>query len=137
MKGKKIILIVLLLIVVVALSFTGALLYSKAMPKEKKVDTIIYSVGSKFQTNLKESRSIISLNLQLEVEEDKKLLASLEERNPELRSRILDIIRDKTVEDVAGTAGKRMLEQEILSCLRSIFGKDKIIDAFIDDIVVQ
>lgn len=137
MNGKKILLLILLIIVVAVLSFGGAYLYSKISTKEKKVETIIYSTGSRFQTNLKDSRSIISLNLQMEVAEDKKLLASLEERNPELRSKVLDIIRDKTVEDVEGTTGKQMLEKEILSCIKGIFDKDKIFNIFIDDIVVQ
>ena len=77
------------------------------------------------------------MNLQIEVIDDKKVLNTMDERNAELRSKILDIIRDRTLEEVEGTEGKQLLEKEILRCVQGLFDKDKVFNVFIDDIVVQ
>lgn len=105
------------------------------MPKETK--TVIIPGSSKFQTNLKGTRNIISLSFQIEILEDKKLLAIMDNREPEARSRVLNILRDKSVEDTNGTQGKIALEKEILNCYRSLYGETSIINIYIDDIVIQ
>jgi len=134
-KGKKILLISISVIIIMIIAVV--VFYSQASIEEKEIETMIYSPGSKFQTNLKDSRSLISISIQIEVVDEKKFLVSIEERNPELRSKILDILRDKTVEDVNGRTGKKMLESEILACLRKMFDKDMVVNLYIDDIVVQ
>ena len=99
--------------------------------------TVIIPASDRFQTNLKGTKSIISMNVYLEVVEDKKLLEAIKIRDPEARSKVLDILRDKTLEDVEGTVGKKALEKEILNCYRSLYGQASIICAYIDDIVTQ
>jgi flagellar FliL protein len=137
MKGKKIFVVILIVLITVAAASSSVYFYMRQDSEEKKIETVIVSLGDKFQTNLKDSRSIISINLQVEVQKDKKLLLTLQERNPEIRSRVLDILRDKTAEDVNGTLGKQSLEKQILQYLQASFGKDRVVSVFIDDIVVQ
>lgn len=55
------------------------------------------------------------MNVYLEVVEDKKLLETIEMRDPEARSKVLDILRDKTWEDVEGTVGKNPLKRRYLT----------------------
>jgi flagellar FliL protein len=119
-----------IIIFVAVYSFLGA----KAADNEK---TVIIPTGPKYQTNLKDCNSILLISYQIEVKEDKKLLAQIEERNTEVRSRVLDILRDKTREDIEGTRGKTNLETEILKYYHTLFGEDEILNVFIDDIVVQ
>ncbi|MBA1333863.1 MAG: hypothetical protein HPY66_0256 [Firmicutes bacterium] len=137
MKGKKIILLILTLVAVIFITAAGVYVYTSRTPAEKKTETIILSIGDKFQTNLKDSRSIISISIQLEIQKDKKLMQTLEERNAEIRSKILDILREKTVEDVNGKTGKQNLEMQTLQYLQQSFGKEKVVSVFIDDFVVQ
>ena len=101
--------------------------------EDKVMKTVIIPASDKFQTNREGTRSIISMNVYLEVVEDKKLLETIEMRT-EARSKVLDILRDKTWEDVEGTVGKS-LEKEILNCYRALYGQSRIISAYIDEIV--
>ena len=65
------------------------------------------------------------------------ILLAIDTRDSEARSKVLDILRDKTWEDVEGTVGKKSLEREILNCYRSLYGQSRIISVYIDDIVTQ
>ncbi len=144
MNGNKILIIVLALLVISILAFAtvfflsgGGRAFVREVALQEDVKTVIIPINGSFQTNLKGSKSIISVNYQIEVIDDKKFLAIMNERDPEARSKVLDILRDKTNEDVNGTRGKKELEQQILQCYRSMFGQAKIINIYIDDIVTQ
>lgn len=140
MKTKKILLIAAAVFVAILVIIMSVMLFTNfnSLHKgEEKVETAIYPVDDNFQTNLKDSRRIISLSVKVEIVEDKELLKDLDRRKPEMRSKILDIIRAKTIEEVDGSAGKQALEKEILTCVRSIFGKDRVVNVYIDDMVVQ
>jgi flagellar FliL protein len=116
---------------------TGSMMDKREGSKAEETKTVIIPASDKFQTNLKGTRSIISMNVYLEVVEDKKLLETIEMRDPEARSKVLDILRDKTWEDVEGTVGKKSLEREILNCYRALYGQSRIISVYIDEIVTQ
>lgn len=143
MKGKNILFILLAFVVMVVVVFiavyivTGSMAAKGEVGDDKKMKTVIVPASDRFQTNLKGTRSIISMNVYLEVVEDKKLLETIETRDPEARSKVLDILRDKTWEDVEGTVGKKSLEREILNCYRTLYGQSRIISVYIDDIVTQ
>jgi flagellar FliL protein len=143
MKGKNILIILLAFVVMVVVVFiavyivTGSMAAKGEVGDDKEMKTVIIPASDKFQTNLKGTRSIISMNVYLEVVEDKKLLETIEMRDPEARSKVLDILRDKTWEDVEGTVGKKSLEREILNCYRTLYGQSRIISVYIDEIVTQ
>ena len=143
MKGKNILIILLAFVVMVAVVFaavfivTGSMMDKREGSKAEETKTVIIPASDKFQTNLKGTRSIISMNVYLEVVGDKKLLETIEMRDPEARSKVLDILRDKTWEDVEGTVGKKSLEREILNCYRALYGQSRIISVYIDEIVTQ
>ncbi|HOC09700.1 MAG: flagellar basal body-associated FliL family protein [Clostridiales bacterium] len=143
MKGKNILFILLAFVVMVVVVFiavyivTGSMAAKGEVGDDKEMKTVIVPASDRFQTNLKGTRSIISMNVYLEVVEDKKLLETIETRDPEARSKVLDILRDKTWEDVEGTVGKKSLEREILNCYRTLYGQSRIISVYIDDIVTQ
>jgi flagellar FliL protein len=143
MKGKNILFILLAFVVMVVVVFiavyivTGSMAAKGEVGDDKEMKTVIVPASDRFQTNLKGTRSIISMNVYLEVVEDKKLLETIETRDPEARSKVLDILRDKTWEDVEGTVGKKSLEREILNCYRTLYGQSRIISVYIDDIVMQ
>jgi len=144
MNGKKLFIFVLALVVTGVLIFAAALVAARGgiinvgeANSNKEVKTVIVPGNSKFQTNLKGARSIIIFSYYIETLKDKKLLQVLEEWDPEARSRVLNIIRDKTAEDVTGTQGKISLEREILDCYRPLYGKEGIINIYIDDLITQ
>ncbi len=144
MKGKTLFVIVLSIVLTgVLVAVAVLMIVGNGTPIGVNAETagefktIIVPEGNKYQTNLKGTRSIISLDFQAEVREDKELLYKMEQRKPEARSKVLDILRDKTVEDTEGTAGKKALEREILNCYRSLYGDTSIINIYIDDIVVH
>ena len=143
MNGKNILFILLAFVVMVVVVFiavyivTGSMAAKGEVGDDKEMKTVIVPASDRFQTNLKGTRSIISMNVYLEVVEDKKLLETIETRDPEARSKVLDILRDKTWEDVEGTVGKKSLEREILNCYRTLYGQSRIISVYIDDIVTQ
>jgi flagellar FliL protein len=141
MTGKKLFKLLSVLLVAVIIVFAAAFLITgggmAAKGEDGESKTAIIPASDKFQTNLKGTRSIISMSVHLEVIEDKKLLGTIKIRDPEARSRVLDILRDRTAEEVNGTEGKKALERDILSCYRSLYGESNILSVYIDDIVVQ
>lgn len=136
MSIKRIFLIIMLVILAGVIVFAAVYTYM-SINAGRQDKTVIIPTGGKFQTNLKDSRNIILLSYQVEVERDKKLIALIEERSTQIRSKVLDILRDKTVEEVEGTQGKTALEKEILQYYHSLFDNDRITNVFIDDLVVQ
>jgi flagellar FliL protein len=141
MTGKKLFKFLSVLFVAVIIVFAAAFLITgggmAARGEAGESKTIIIPASDKFQTNLKGTKSIISMSVHLEVIEDKKLLGTIKIRDPEARSRVLDILRDKTIEEVSGTEGKKTLEREILGCYRSLYGQANILSTYIDDFITQ
>ena len=144
MKGNKLIIFALALVVTGVLILVAVLIVVGSdsisigeAGSNKEVKTVIVPAKGEFRTELIGARSFIYMNIHIETIEDKKLLEVMERRDPEARSKVLDILRDKTVEDVNGTQGKISLEREILDCYRSLYGKEGIINIYIDDIIIQ
>lgn len=69
--------------------------------------------------------------------EDKKLGEELEEKKPQIRSEINNILRSKKVEDVSSTKNTENVINEMKDKVNSILTKGKIANVYFTDILIQ
>lgn len=78
----------------------------------------------------------IRLKVILEVK-NKRVLKEMEERSPQIRDKVISVIRDKTVKDIQSSQGFEELRRELKRELDSIIGTDKINNLYFDGFVIQ
>lgn len=139
-----IIIIAVLLLVIVA----GIVLYfavlSKAhvnQPESIKIDQNIieYKFEDSFINNVNNSSKMIKVSIELELNKknDKKLEELAAYKLPEMRDRINLIIRGKGEQDLMGPQGQENLKKEILSAIRQILGQEKVVNVYFSEFIVQ
>ncbi|MDI3477048.1 MAG: flagellar protein FliL [Thermoanaerobacterium sp.] len=131
---KNNIIIIILLVIIIA--FGGAFFYFNYNSKPAKIVYYNYSPGDEFVTNLKDDDKFIKAGVELEVY-DKNVLNELKDQNPKIRDAILQILRNKTAQDLEGSAGQAKLQNEIKNEINKILGADKITNVYFDDFIVQ
>lgn len=131
---KNNIIIIVLLVIIIA--FGGAFFYFNYNSKPAKIVYYNYSPGDEFVTNLKGDDKFIKAGVELEVY-DKNVLNELKDQNPKIRDAILQILRNKTAQDLEGSAGQAKLQNEIKNEINKILGADKITNVYFDDFIVQ
>ncbi|MBP2072901.1 MAG: flagellar protein FliL [Thermoanaerobacterium sp.] len=131
---KNNIIIIVLLVIIIA--FGGAFFYFNYNSKPAKIVYYNYSPGDEFVTNLKDDDKFIKAGVELEVY-DKNVLNELKDQNPKIRDAILQILRNKTAQDLEGSAGQAKLQNEIKNEINKILGADKITNVYFDDFIVQ
>ncbi|AGB19052.1 flagellar basal body-associated FliL family protein [Thermoanaerobacterium thermosaccharolyticum] len=131
---KNNIIIIILLVVIIA--FGSAFFYFNYNSKPAKIVYYNYSPGDEFVTNLKGDDKFIKAGVELEVY-DKNVLNELKDQNPKIRDAILQILRNKTAQDLEGSAGQAKLQNEIKNEINKILGADKITNVYFDDFIVQ
>lgn len=78
----------------------------------------------------------IRLKVILEVK-NKKVLKEVEDRGPQVRDKVISVIRDKTVKDIQSSQGFEDLRGELKREIDSIIGTDKINNLYFDGFVIQ
>lgn len=131
---KNNIIIIILLVIIIA--FGGAFFYFNYTSKPAKIVYYNYSPGDEFVTNLKGDNKFVKAGIELEVY-DKNVLTELKDQNPKIRNVILQILRNKTPQDLDGSAGQVKLQNEIKTEINKILGADKITNVYFDDFIVQ
>jgi len=130
---------ILIVIVAVILSFGVAFLYFNSFASTNKPQEITYynySPGGEFITNLKGDGKFVKATIELQVA-DKNILKTLEERNPQIRDLIIQILRGKTEQDVEGPEGQEKLKNDIKNGINKIIGEGKIVNVYFDEFIVQ
>lgn len=91
-----------------------------------------------FVTNLADAsgRRLVKSRFVLEVV-DEKAKAVLEENIDKARSTVLGILRGKTVADLHGSEGHRLLEEEVRDVINRVITDAKTRAAYVTDLVVQ
>ncbi|MGI6036934.1 MAG: flagellar basal body-associated FliL family protein [Limnochordia bacterium] len=68
---------------------------------------------------------------------DQKVLEELETRAPQVRDRIIKILRSKTVEEINEPQAAERLQKEIIDQLNPLLNQGEVIDIYFTDLVVQ
>ncbi len=101
--------------------------------KEEKIYT--YSIGELY-ANINESRRILKVNITVETK-DEKIHQALDKSKSKIINNILELIRSKTEEDLAGNAGQQLLQKEILEIIQSIVPTEKITNVYFIEFIIQ
>ncbi|MDI6604119.1 MAG: flagellar basal body-associated FliL family protein [Thermoanaerobacteraceae bacterium] len=131
---KKNMLIIILIVIIIALG--GSFFYFSNNSKPKPIEYYNYSPGKEFVTNLKGDNKFIRAVIEFQVT-DKTLLDSLQKENPKIRDVIIQILRNKSSDDIDGAQGQLKLQNEIKTEVNKIIGSDKIKNVYFDDFIVQ
>ena len=86
----------------------------KEAPEVEKFITTYYEFPGNFTTNLRGSRKFLQAGIGVSTQYDDDVISNVEDHQLSLRSVILSIISDFTVEDIAGSEGKNKLAKDLL-----------------------
>lgn len=108
----------------------------KAVVKKEMGPT--YEVGE-FTLNLLSpptQRRFIKTEIVLEAS-SKKVVSELESREPQIRDRLISLIRSRTAEDLSSQAGMESLRFDILQAMNEYVTSGDVTDVFFIDLIVQ
>ena len=77
-------------------------------------ETTYFEFPGDFTTNLKNSKKFLQISVGVSTQYDEKVMEVVDQHQLSLRSVILSIISDFTVEDIAGSEGKNKLAKDLL-----------------------
>lgn len=124
------IVIVLSTVLVVGGIFTYTLIAKQNNP------TTSYDPGDEFITNLNDNRSLIKVQLVLEVT-NKKMVKELEKENHIVRDAVITVLRKKSPSEINQDDGIEILKEDIINHLNHVFESDEFINVYFEEIVVQ
>jgi flagellar FliL protein len=131
---KKIIIIVAVVLVV-----AGAAVYFFFLKPPPEPETIYYSPGSHFITNVKDSTRLLKATIVIEISttDAAGVTEYLTENNHIVRDIILFTLCEKTEEELRATGVQEMLRDTIVSKLNSDMGIDYVQTIYFNDYVIQ
>lgn len=68
---------------------------------------------------------------------DKKVIAELEKRQPQIRDHLITLIRSRSAEQLASENGMEILRYDIMKGINALVPKGEITDVFFIDLIVQ
>jgi len=86
----------------------------KEVPEVDAYETTYFEFPGDFTTNLKNSKKFLQISVGVSTQYDEKVIEVVDQHQLSLRSVILSIISDFTVEDIAGSDGKNKLAEVLL-----------------------
>lgn len=115
----------------------GTFPWSKNNLQKQEVPRYLIPV-KELQVNLadKGSRRYIRFKIYLS-SSDKDLMKEVEQREPELRSCLITILRNTAVNELDGENGMALLKNEILEQANSLFATGKVEEVFFDEFIIQ
>lgn len=140
MTVKKVIIYSVIGFVLTAMIFTGVFYFAtnkgdKETDKEVAMETFTYSFGELY-SNLKDSKRILKISIVLETY-DEKLIETLDTEKFKINNNILELLRSKTEEDLAGDVGQKNLRKEVLESIKSVLPPDKVSDVYFVEFIIQ
>ncbi len=100
----------------------------------------VYEVGE-FTVNVKNSDArgsrFVRTGIVLEISDDRSLRSELENRHPQLRDRIITLLRGKTAAQIDSTEGLETLRTEIVSSINDLLIHGEVVDVYFIDLVLQ
>ena len=131
---KKIIIIVAVVLVV-----AGAAVYFFFLKPPPEPETIYYSPGSHFITNVKDSTRLLKATIVIEISttDEAGVTEYLTENNHIVRDIILFTLCEKTEEELRATGVQEMLRDTIVSKLNKDMEIDYVQTIYFNDYVIQ
>ncbi|TCO79939.1 flagellar basal body-associated FliL family protein [Marinisporobacter balticus] len=138
MTTKKIILYSVIGFILTALVVGGVFYFvanKKANENPKEVQTSTYSMGELY-ANIKESRKILKVNIEIEIANE-KINEGLDNKRSEIINKILELLRSKDETQLSGDKGQQALRKEIVKSVKSVVPSDEIMDAYFVEYIIQ
>lgn len=128
-----------IIIIVVALVVAGAAVYFLFLTPPPKAETIFYTPGEFFVTNIKDSKALIKTTIVLEISTTEPETATeyLTTNNHIIRDVIVFTLRSKTEDELRSQDIEETLRSEIVNNLESKMGLDYITTIYFNDYVIQ
>jgi flagellar basal body-associated protein FliL len=132
--NKKII-IIIVVVLVVAIAGGAVYFFMQGNSGEKPVVLVEYSPGDVFTTNVKDSSRILK-TAPIIVVNASGLEDMLAKENTRIRDKIIFILRDLSVDDIAAPAPQDKLRERLVSELNEELGIDNIVAIRFNDFVM-
>ncbi len=128
-----------IIIIVAVLIAAGAAVYFLFLTPPPKAQTVFYTPGDYFVTNIKDSKALVKTTIVLELSttEPEKTTAYLKENNHVIRDIIVFTLRSKTEDELRSQGIEDSLRKEIVQNLESKMGLDYITTIYFNDYVIQ
>ena len=91
---------------------------------------------NQFLVNLADGRQYVKMNISFEVS-NQETVTEIKERKPQVRDKIISILRTKTHQEITSNQGTRKLRTEVMTQINQILLKGKITNVFFTEFVVQ
>ncbi|SKC74369.1 flagellar basal body-associated FliL family protein [Maledivibacter halophilus] len=138
MSLKKVLLLSFIGLVVIALIFTLTFFFvlnSKGDSKKDKVEHFQFELDEIY-TNIKKSNNIMKVNMTIEYT-DRNLTEVLEEQKARIRNDILELLRNKTLEELSGKEGQQKARTDIKDKIVEIVESNNILNVYFTEFIVQ
>lgn len=139
MTVKKVFIYSIVGFIITVIIFTSVFYFAsiknEEADKEVQLETFTYSFGELY-SNLKDSKRILKISIVLETF-DEKLTKKLDSQKFKINNNILELLRSKTEEDLAGDVGQKSLRKEVLDSIKSILPSDKVSDVYFIEFIIQ
>lgn len=138
MSLKKVLLLSLIGLVVLALIFTLIFVFvlnKKGESKKEKVEYFQFELDEMY-TNIKKSNNIMKINITVEYTDD-RLAAVLNKQKARITNDILELLRNKTLEELSGKEGQRKARTDIKDKIVEIVESNNISNVYFTEFIVQ
>lgn len=138
MSLKKVLVLSLIGLIVLALIFTLVfflVINKKGESKEQKVEYFEFKLDEMY-TNIKESNNILKINITIEYT-DSKLAETLTKSKSRISNDVLEILRNKTLEDLSGQEGQQDARKDIQNKVVEIVKSNTISNVYFTEFIIQ
>lgn len=138
MSLKKVLLLSLIGLVILALIFTLIFIFvlnKKGESKKEKVEYFQFELDEMY-TNIKKSNNIMKINITVEYTDD-KLAAVLNKQKARITNDILELLRNKTLEELSGKEGQRKARTDIKNKIVEVVESNNISNVYFTEFIVQ
>lgn len=138
MSLKKVLILSLIGLVVLALIFSVVfflVLNKKDDAKNKKVEYFEFKLDEMY-TNIRESKNILKINITIEYT-DEKMVETLNKSKSRISNDVLEILRNKTLEELSGKDGQQKARKDIQSKIVEIVETNAISNVYFTEFIIQ
>ena len=137
MTSKKVLMISIVALLVLVI-LAGGIFFVVMRNKnagEKEPTYYTHEIGEMY-TNIKDSDSILKVNITLEYT-DEDLAEALTAKHDKIFNGILELLRGKTREELNGAKGQQNARVDIRNLVREILKSEQISDVFFVEFIIQ
>lgn len=133
---NKTVKILIVVIVVIVLAASGAIGYFVMKQRPTEVKTYIYDPETSFITNVQNDKALVKSTLVIQVTR-KKALTELAEKSVIVSDSIIDVLRQKTKDEMLSDDIQEQLKMEICGRIAKDTGIEGIDTIYFSEFVVQ